>query len=153
MSEDLEKMSDAIFDNRVPPRWTKLGFLSLKALGSWIEDCNARINFLKQWINHGTPKVYWVSGFFFPQAFFTGTLQNYARLHTIPVDKLSFDFLFRDDITFKDVTERPESGALCYGLYLEGCKWDYEKHMLGDSDPKKLFVDLPMLHFIPKSER
>jgi dynein heavy chain len=74
MSEDLEKMSDAIFDNRVPPAWTKKGFLSLKALGSWIEDCNARINFLRQWINHGTPKVYWVSGFFFPQAFFTGTL-------------------------------------------------------------------------------
>jgi dynein heavy chain len=49
-------------------------------------------------------------------------------LHTIPVDKLSYDFLFRDDITYKDVMERPESGALCYGLYLEGCKWDYQKH-------------------------
>jgi len=47
MSEELEKMSDAIFDNRVPPVWTKKGFLSLKALGSWIEYCNARINFLK----------------------------------------------------------------------------------------------------------
>lgn len=51
------------------------------------------------------------------------------------------------------MTDRPESGALCYGMYLEGCKWDYEKHMLGESDPKKLFVDLPLLHFIPKSER
>lgn len=51
------------------------------------------------------------------------------------------------------MTERPLSGALCYGMYLEGCKWDYEKHMLGESDPKKLFVDLPLLHFIPISER
>ena len=55
MSEDLEAMADAIFDNRVPPTWTKKGFLSLKPLGSWIEDCNDRINFLKEWIDKGTP--------------------------------------------------------------------------------------------------
>ncbi len=66
MSEDLEAMADAIFDNRVPPTWTKKGFLSLKPLGSWIEDCNDRINFLKEWIDKGTPVVYWISGFFFP---------------------------------------------------------------------------------------
>jgi len=74
MSEELEKMADAIFDNQVPPSWTSKGFLSLKPLASWIQDCNARIDFLNEWIKEGTPKVYWVSGFFFPQAFFTGTL-------------------------------------------------------------------------------
>ena len=92
MSEELEAMSNAIFDNRVPPSWVEKGFLSMKPLSSWIEDCNARINFLNEWIKGGTPKVYWVSGFFFPQAFFTGTLQNFARAHTIAVDKLTFDF-------------------------------------------------------------
>jgi len=66
MSEDLEAMADAIFDNRVPPAWAKKGFLSLKPLASWIEDCNYRIDFLKDWIDNGTPKVYWISGFFFP---------------------------------------------------------------------------------------
>jgi len=74
MSEDLEAMSDAIFDNKVPPSWSKKGFLSLKPLASWIVDCNARIDFLNSWIKDGTPKVFWISGFFFPQAFFTGTL-------------------------------------------------------------------------------
>lgn len=74
MSEDLEKMADAIFDNQVPPTWTSTGFLSLKPLASWIQDCNARIDFLREWIARGTPSVYWISGFFFPQAFLTGTL-------------------------------------------------------------------------------
>jgi dynein heavy chain len=74
MSEDLEKMADAIFDNRVPPVWVKKGFLSMKPLSSWIEDCNKRIDFLNNWIENGTPKVFWMSVFFFPQAFFTGTL-------------------------------------------------------------------------------
>lgn len=52
-------------------------------------------------------------------------------------------------MTWKDVTEKPEDGALIYGLYLEGCKWNYETHQLDDSDPKKLFVDLPMFKLIP----
>jgi len=153
MSEDLEKMSDAIFDNIVPPSWVKKGFLSLKPLASWIQDCNARINFLNEWIAKGTPNVYWLSGFFFPQAFLTGTLQNYARKETIAVDKISFDFQFKDTMQHEDVKEKPESGCLFYGLYLEGCKWDYEKHELAESDPKKLFVDLPMLHLVPVEER
>lgn len=79
MSEELEKMADAIHDNQVPAAWAAKGFLSLKPLASWIEDCNARIDFLGAWISKGTPHVYWISGLFFPQAFLTGTLQNYAR--------------------------------------------------------------------------
>ena len=97
--------------------------------------------------------MYWLSGFFFPQAFLTGTLQNYARQHTIAVDKLSFDFQFKDDIKWEDIDEKPKSGCLFYGLYLEGCKWDHEKHELAESDPKKLFVDLPLLHLVPVEER
>lgn len=74
MSEELEKMSNSIFDNLVPKMWQDKGFLSQKPLASWIQDLNDRINFLTNWINQGTPKVFWISGFFFPQAFLTGTL-------------------------------------------------------------------------------
>lgn len=74
MSDELEKMADALYNNQVPPAWTSVGFLSLKPLASWIDDCNNRIDFLMAWIEKGTPAVYWISGFFFPQAFFTGTV-------------------------------------------------------------------------------
>ena len=86
MSEELDKMSNSLFDNMVPEIWAKKGFLSLKPLASWIQDLNDRVTFLKDWIDNGTPKTFWISGFFFPQAFFTGTLQNYARKHTIAID-------------------------------------------------------------------
>jgi len=74
MSEDLESMSTSLFDNQVPGIWSDIGFLSLKPLSSWFEDLKERVKFLKDWISNGTPKVFWISGFFFPQAFLTGTL-------------------------------------------------------------------------------
>jgi len=152
MSQDLESMATSIFNNQVPAMWTNdgegKGHLSLKPLASWIQDVNARIDFLQGWYDNGTPDVFWVSGFFFPQAFFTGTQQNFARKHTIAVDQISFAHVILR-ITHTDVKARPEAGCYVYGLYLEGCRWDTDAGQLGDSDPKKLFVDMPMLHFVP----
>lgn len=92
MSEDLEKMATSIFDNQVPGSWASVGFLSLKPLASWIQDCNERITFLANWYDEGTPVVFWISGFFFPQAFITGTKQNFSRKYTIAIDKISFEY-------------------------------------------------------------
>jgi len=66
MSEDLEKMATSIYDNQVPAKWAGVGFLSLKPLASWIQDLNDRVQFLKKWIDNGTPAVFWISGLFFP---------------------------------------------------------------------------------------
>jgi len=74
MSEELEGMANSLFDNMVPAMWASKGFLSLKPLASWIQDLNERVTFLTDWIKGGTPDVFWISGFFFPQAFFTSTL-------------------------------------------------------------------------------
>lgn len=83
----------------------------------------------------------------------TGTLQNYSRSRKIPIDTLSFEFLIEDQRKHTDVTEKPDAGCLIYGMYLEGCKWDDTTHMLNESDPKKLFVELPMVHLNPVVDR
>jgi len=153
LSEDLEMMSTSLGKNQVPKLWADKSFLSEKPLSSWIEDLNARIDFLNNWIKFGTPKVYWISGFFFPQAFLTGTLQNFARKHVIAIDKLSFEFKFEDDKNYKDITEKPEDGCYIYGMFIEGARWDHKKHCLGDSKPKELYTDLPLLLMLPAEDR
>ena len=74
-------------------------------------------------------------GFFFPQAFLTGTLQNYARKHVIAIDKLSFEFKYLD-FDHTEVTEKPEDGCYVHGLFLKGAKWNKQAKLIKDPMPK-----------------
>lgn len=57
-----------------------------------MEDLNARVDFLKKWVRVGIPPAFWISGFYFPQAFLTGTLQNFARKYIVSIDTINFTF-------------------------------------------------------------
>ena len=153
MSEELELVSKAMFDNQVPELWADVGFLSLKPLSAWFVELKERIKFLNDWILNGTPNIFWISGFFFPQAFVTGTLQNFARKHVIPIDHLSFEFIVKDDLAVEDVKERPADGCYIYGLWLEGARWDKIQHCLAWSFPKDLYTAMPVMHLLPIENR
>merc|ERR1719215_969115 len=79
MTEDLEMIGKGLYMNIVPDGWAAVSFLSLKPLTAWMKDLNARVSFMQDWVDNDNPIAFWISGLFFPQAFLTATLQNYAR--------------------------------------------------------------------------
>jgi len=153
MDEALDAIVTSIYNNQVPQVWIKSGFLSMKPLMSWIKDLNERITFFKDWYEKGTPTCFCISRFSFPQAFLTGTLQNYARKHGCEIDLLTFEFKIMDDTTWDKVTDKPEDGCYVYGMYLEGARWNYETHLLDNSLNRELYTDVPLIHMVPVPNR
>merc|ERR1712048_718742 len=81
---------------------------------------------------------FWVPGFYFPQAFFTGARQNYARKHKCAIDTVDFDFIWRKEGNGSEIDAKPEDGVYIYGLWLEGARWNPEVKSIDDSLPKHL---------------
>ncbi|XP_056631499.1 dynein axonemal heavy chain 1-like [Diorhabda sublineata] len=146
MSEALEKMSQSLFSNLVPQLWASKAYPSLKPLGAWVTDLKARIQFLNKWVDEGIPPVFWISGFYFPQAFLTGTLQNYARKYIVSIDTINFNFKVLDHFP----KQRPSDGCCIYGLFLEGARWNAKLKVLDESNPKELYTDMPVVWLQPE---
>jgi dynein heavy chain len=154
LSQELETMGNSMVNGQVPELWNKVSYPSLKPLGSWVIDFLARLDFLQKWCdrpNH-CPDSYWVSGFFFTQAFITGTKQNYARKHKLPIDEVNFDFKVLTEAeraTYASKEGGPEDGAHIWGLYMDGGRWDPANHCMAEQLPKELYSEVPMIHLAP----
>ena len=147
MSTQLEKVMGEILVGHVPALWMSRSYPSRKSLSGYIADLGDRTNFLDKWIDEGSPSCFWLPGFFFTQSFLTAVLQNYARKYTVAIDDLDFDV--RMLAAGANVSESPSDGVYVHGLFLDGCSWSDEKHVLDESAPHILFANAPRMWLKP----
>eukprot|EP00638_Chattonella_subsalsa_P021695 CAMPEP_0117882934 /NCGR_PEP_ID=MMETSP0950-20121206/17784_1 /TAXON_ID=44440 /ORGANISM="Chattonella subsalsa, Strain CCMP2191" /LENGTH=635 /DNA_ID=CAMNT_0005738613 /DNA_START=62 /DNA_END=1966 /DNA_ORIENTATION=- len=152
LSSELEQMGENMFNQLVPALWEAKSYPSLKPLTPWYEDLLRRVKFLADWIEDGIPHVFWISGFFFPQGFMTGIVQNFARKYQLPIDTVSLGYVMLED-PVQNLTTKPRDGAYIDGLFLEGARWDKRKKSLVDPKPKELFSPMPVIHLQPEQNR
>jgi dynein heavy chain len=159
MDDTLEEVAAMLLQGKVPQAWKKVSFASLKLLGGYVEDFIQRMQMFQDWVDKGKPVVFWVSGFFFTQAFLTGILQNMARVDKCAIDQVVWNFKVQrkeslapsmaDPYGCGGFLKQPEKGTYIYGMYMEGARWDDDTQVIAESFPKVLFDLFPIIYMEP----
>lgn len=109
MIPSLETVYRAMSVGQLPAVWASKSYPSLKPLGGYVTDLLQRLQFMQDWIDHGEPDVFWLSGLYFTQSFITGVLQNHSRKHKLQIDLVTIKF---DVTAFEvEVGNQPEVGV------------------------------------------
>jgi len=153
MTEELQDTLDAMFDARVPQMWifTVAGdefSWILPTLGIWFSSLLLRDEQDRTWLNSGRPNSYWLTGFFNPQGMLTAMKQEMTRKNKAnkwALDDVTYHTEVTNFVNVEQVRSPPQNGVYIHGLFLDGGAWSKAEGVLVESEPKKLFVDLPIL--------
>jgi dynein heavy chain len=147
MSDAMEGLMNNLFLDKVPDKWKKLSWPTLRTLPAWLVDLQKRFQQLEEWTANpaDVPKVTWLSGLINPQSFLTAIAQVAAQRNKWELDKL----VVNTEVTkrqLEEVDAPSRDGALIYGLYLQGGRWDMQNGVIDKSKPKEMFSPMPVMN-------
>jgi dynein heavy chain len=156
MTETLQECLDDMYDAKPPASWLRtvagdeFSWL-LPTLGLWFSSLLLRDDQYRTWLHTGRPNSYWLTGFFNPQGMLTAMKQEVCRKHQKDANKWALDdIVYHTEVQHNERVESvkspPQEGAYVHGLFLEGAGWQRDGIQLQESEPKILYVPLPILH-------
>ena len=161
LTAELEEMAQAIHNNAVPRIWKKESYPSLMSLNEWLKDLHKRLAFFTNWIETGEPLVFWLPGFFSPQALLTAALQRHSRTVKTAIDNLHFVHKIIGKIILSNASQQldfdedsifkaPETGIYVSGLWMTGGSWHSHEGHIVDVLPGKPNSPMPIIWFKPE---
>ncbi|CAM9799127.1 unnamed protein product [Ectocarpus fasciculatus] len=155
MTEELMDCISGIFEAKAPKDWifTVAGdefSWILPTLGLWFSSLLLRDDQDRTWLTSNRPNSYWLTGFFNPQGMLTAMKQEVCRKHQKDANKWALDdIVYHTEVMhmerFDQVKQGPAEGCYIHGLFLEGAAWSKEHQQIWESEPKILYVALPVL--------
>lgn len=158
MTSELMEDLGFLFDARVPRGWTndpsgaEISWL-MPNLGGWFTGLTERQQMLNTWLEQGREKMkaFWLTGFTNAQGFLTGMRQEVTRQHKKDAWALDdvnthTEVLAKDLERLGDNTGPPEEGQNIWGLFIEGGRWNRQDSRIEESEPKKLFTNMPVIY-------
>merc|ERR1719473_420569 len=143
-----------IFEAKVPKSWVftitnTLFSWMLPTIGLWFNSMRLRHEQFNKWLVNKRPLSFWMTGFFNAQGFLTAMKQEITRAHRKEewaLDDIVYHAVVKKMARVDQVGQRPDEGVFVHGLYLDGAGWSSRQESLVESEPKKLFYPLPIIH-------
>jgi len=145
MTTAMQKLSDELYMERVPEVWAAVSFMSMRPLGSWVENYAQRNSQLLDWIpDNQTPKVTMLNYFFNPMSFLTAIMQTVSMINAFDLDQMSLvvDVLKRGA---DQIDNAAREGCHVYGVVMEGARWDTGTNAIEESKMKDLYPRMPVM--------
>ncbi|XP_066582837.1 dynein axonemal heavy chain 10 [Prorops nasuta] len=149
MDAELEEISISLFNGSLPKVWAKYAPANKKNLAGWAVHFQKRVAQYSNWSSSGEPAVIWLSGLHIPETYLAALVQVACRKNDWPLDRSVISTTVTHFTNVDEIEEKPQQGCYVHGLYLEGARWDMEKHCLERSHPKILIEQLPILKVTP----
>jgi dynein heavy chain len=144
---------NAIYDARVPRSWLynpagdEVSWLS-PTLGAWYASLLSRDAQYRSWLFNGRPHSFWLTGFFNPQGYLTAVQQEITRAHkneNWALDSVIVHAEVTEIMNADNVKSHPKEGLYIHGLFMDGAAWRPQEGSVVESEPKKLFSNMPLI--------
>jgi len=136
-----------LFMDRIPPRWAKLAWPSLRSLTAWIADLVMRVTQIMEWSGNPNeiPKVTWIGGLLIPESFLTAIKQIGAQRNNLELDKLVTLTEWTKKEKADDIESLAKDGAFMNGFFMQGARYDTGGQTIMPSKPKEMYCQMPIV--------